>query len=72
MGECSGCARELNSEAHSARCWVLFLDVLAEEVTLSEHAEDVLEGEVGFLDVPGGGGGDDDVVVAEVSHLAAG
>ena len=44
---------------------------LVEEVALGEHAEDVFEGEVGFLDVHGDGGGNDYVVVAEVAHLAA-
>ena len=38
---------------------------------LDQQAEDVFEGEVGFLDVHGDGGGDDDVVVAEIAHLAA-
>ncbi len=42
-----------------------------EEEALCEHAEDVLEGEVGFLDVHGDCRGDDDVVVAEVAHFAA-
>ena len=49
----------------------LLVELLFEEVALGEHAEDVFEGEVGFLDVHGGGGGDHDVVVAEVAHLAA-
>jgi len=40
-------------------------------VALDEHAEDVFEGEVRFLDVHGDGGGDDDVVIAEIAHLAA-
>ena len=44
---------------------------LFEVVALDEHAEDVFEGEVGFLDVHGDGGGNDDVVIAEVAHLAA-
>ena len=35
-----------------------------------EHAEDVFEGKMGFLDVHGHGGGDDDVMVTEVAHLA--
>ena len=38
---------------------------------LDGHAEDVLEGEVAFLDVHGDVGGDDDVVIAEVPHLTA-
>ena len=42
-----------------------------EVVALDEHAKDVFEGEVAFLDVHSGGGGDDDVVVAEIAHLAA-
>jgi hypothetical protein len=41
------------------------VEVGAEEAALDEHAEDVLEGEVGFLDVHGDGGGDLDGVVAE-------
>ena len=43
----------------------------AEVVELDEHAQDVLEGEVGFLDVHGGVGGDDDVDVGEGLHGAA-
>jgi hypothetical protein len=49
----------------------LLVEFFFEEEALREHAEDVLQGEVGFLDVHRDGGGDDDVVVAEVSHLAA-
>ena len=40
-------------------------------MALDEHAEDVFEGEMRFLDVHGYGGGDDDVVIAEVVHFAA-
>ncbi len=47
------------------------VEVLAEDAALDEHAEDVLKGEVGLLDVHGDRGGDDDVVVAEGAHLAA-
>jgi hypothetical protein len=39
--------------------------------TLDCHAEDVLKGEVAFLDVHGDVGRDDDIVIAEVPHLAA-
>src|SRR5579862_917799 len=38
---------------------------------LDEHAEDVFEGEVGFLDVHGDAGGDGDEMVGEFAHLAA-
>ena len=48
-----------------------FVEVHAEGAALDDHAEDVLEGEVGLLDVHGDGGRDDDVVIAEVAHLAA-
>ncbi len=44
---------------------------MAEGEALDEHAEDVLEGEVGLLDVHGDIGGDDDAVVAERAHFAA-
>jgi hypothetical protein len=43
----------------------------SEVEALDGHAEDVLEGEVAFLDVHGDVGGDDYVVIAEVPHLAA-
>jgi hypothetical protein len=43
----------------------------AEVVELHQHAEDVLEGEVRFLDVHGGVGGDDDVDVGQGLHGAA-
>ncbi len=49
----------------------LFAEVGAEVVELYQHAEDVLQGEVGFLDVHGGVGGDDDVDVGEGLHGAA-
>jgi hypothetical protein len=49
----------------------LLSPALFEVFAFHEHAEDVFEGEVGFLDVHGDGGGDDDVVVAEIAHLAA-
>ena len=45
--------------------------IVCEVMAFDEHAEDVFEGEVGFLDIHGDGGGDDDVVLAEVAHLAA-
>ncbi len=48
-----------------------FAEVLAEVEALDEHAEDVFEGEVGFLDVHGGVGWDDDVDVGEFLHDAA-
>ena len=49
----------------------LFAEVFAEDEALYQHAEDVFEGEVGFLDVHRDVGGDDDVDVGEVFHCAA-
>ena len=47
------------------------LDPGTEVAALDEQAEDVLEGEVGLLDVHGGGGGDGDEVVGEGAHVTA-
>ena len=49
----------------------ILVEVGAEGEALDEHTEDVLEGEVGFLDVRRDARGNDDVVVAEGAHLAA-
>ena len=49
----------------------LLAEVRTEVEELYEHAEDVLEGEMGFLDVHGGVGRDDDVDVREGFHGAA-
>ncbi len=59
------------SEALFAEDLGLLVEVVTEGEALDDHAEDVLEGEVGFLDVHGGAGGDDDVVIAEGAHFAA-
>ncbi len=56
---------------YSARCWGLFAELFAEDEALDEHAEDVFQGEVGFLDVHGGVGGNDDVDFGDVLHRAA-
>ncbi len=49
----------------------LLAEVWAEVEALYDHAIDVFEGEVGFLDVHGGVGGDDDVDVGEGGHGSA-
>jgi hypothetical protein len=59
------------TQRHVLLGYVLFVEVPAKYTAVGEHAEDVFEGEVGFLDVHGDEGWDDDVVVAEVAHLAA-
>ena len=48
-----------------------FVEINAEEAAFDDHAEDVFEGQVGFLDVHGGAGGDDEVVVAVGCHFAS-
>jgi hypothetical protein len=49
----------------------LLVEGFFEVEALDEHAEDVLQGEVGLLDVHGDGGGDDDVVICEIARFAA-